>query len=120
MLAEIYRRNAIRREAKLPLLDVRVEQERDMAEARLNEWWAFCDEHKATRDQIKTEVLAEFRQRYGPDFPVNSISGMAVEIRTNQRFAEFAASKGMEDPSIEAPHTFVYGSDHKVGRRRGA
>jgi hypothetical protein len=36
---------------------------------------------------------------------------MAVETRTNQRFAEFAATKGMFEPSVETPNTIAYGLD---------
>jgi hypothetical protein len=55
-------------EAKLPLLDGRVELERAMAEARLNEWKAFRAINKVELDQIKQTVLAKLRQRYGWSF----------------------------------------------------
>ena len=55
IFAELTRRNAIRRQAQLPLLDMRNEFHRAVEFSR---WKTVCEEHS---DQMRSEVIAELR-----------------------------------------------------------
>jgi hypothetical protein len=56
---------------------------------RLDEYWAACGEHADEREAIRCQVLAEFRAKYGADFPITSGGHWAVGLRTNKRFAAY-------------------------------
>ena len=90
VLSEIYRRNAVRNEAGLPLLDVRQDFKKACDVARLHEWNAFVASKHDDVERIKAEVLAEYRARFGPQFPVSSFSRIAVTRATNKQFKAFA------------------------------
>lgn len=65
ILASIWARNALRREAQLPLLSVRATFEREWRQAR---WSAHVEQHyAATRER----VLAEQRARYGQGWGIS-------------------------------------------------
>ena len=101
ILADVYRRNALRRQAGLPLLDVRQEVNKATDLARLHEWYEFVDSKQADVEQIRSEVLAEYRAKIGPEFPNNSFSQMALERNTNRRFKAFAeAQYGVKAPDF--------------------
>lgn len=108
LLAVVLQRNAVRRQANLPPLDVRTELDRAVSVAQQKEWDAFSAAHQDKRDQIEAAVLAELRQQHGPHFPVSTSSQMAVAVLTNQRFEAFAASLGVHKPPVR--DAIVYGS----------
>ncbi|TFZ54791.1 hypothetical protein E4V01_24590 [Methylorubrum sp. Q1] len=84
ILSAIFRRQALRREAQLPLLDVRAEYERAIEQAR---WRAHVTTYgEATRAQ----VLAELRAKHGPQFG-SSVGGkwtlwLLLEKRLREMF----------------------------------
>lgn len=82
IFSDLLRRQALRREAQLPLLNVRAEYERAVEQAR---WRA----HVATYgDAIRAQVLAELRAKNGPQFG-GSVGGMwAVRILASKRLRE--------------------------------
>ena len=59
IFAELTRRNAIRRQAQLPLLDMRNEFHRAVEFSR---WKTVCEEHS---DQMRSEVIAELSKAFG-------------------------------------------------------
>jgi hypothetical protein len=59
ILHDILQRNALRREAHLPPLDVRVEYQRAVEQAH---WRAVCDEHYAT---VRDEIVRRLRNERG-------------------------------------------------------
>jgi hypothetical protein len=91
IFAELTKRNAVRREARLPLLDLRAEYAHQIWIAKRREYWTACDEHADEREAIRRRVLAEFRAKYGPNFPSTSGGHWAVGLRTNKRFAVLMA-----------------------------
>lgn len=99
LLADVLRRNALRRQAQLPLLDVRAELEHACMVAQLQDYRAFQDAHKDVLDRIRADVLAELRQRYGPEFPDGFGSRLMLAIRVDERFARYAQTQGMRKPS---------------------
>jgi hypothetical protein len=63
ILASIWARNALRREAQLPLLSVRATFERELRQAR---WSAHVEEHYAeTREQVLADQRAKHGQGWG-------------------------------------------------------
>lgn len=82
IFSTILRRQALRREAQLPLLDIRAEYERAVEQAL---WQAHVEEHGET---VRAEVLAELRAKHGPQFG-QSVGGLwAIRILTGRRLAE--------------------------------
>ena len=108
LLADIFQRNAVRRQANLPLLDVRAELQRAVTAAQQQDWNAFCAAHREKRDQIEAAVLAELRLYNGPHFPASSSSRLAVAKLTNEQFERFAASLGVHKPIVR--DTVSYGA----------
>lgn len=82
ILTTILQRQALRREAQLPLLNVRAEYERTVEQAL---WKTHVDE---CGEAVRAEVLAELRSRHGPQFGY-SVGGLwAVRLRTEKRLRE--------------------------------
>jgi len=80
MLADIEQRNAVRRQAQLPLLDVSQEFRRAIEQAH---WKAVCEEHG---DRVYSEVLTEVtRNLKGP--PRSAGGRWAVDLLTQKRLA---------------------------------
>ena len=81
------------------MLDLRAEYARQVWIGRREEYWAACDEHADEREAIRREVLAEYRERQGPDFPSTSGGYWAVGFKTNRRFAAYMELKyGVSPP----------------------
>jgi len=90
LLTDIFERNASRRQAQLPLLDVREELSKACSLAAFHEWEDFKTSKKADWDRIEAEVLQEMRAENGPQFPSNGWSRMAVQLKTEERFKAYA------------------------------
>jgi len=78
ILGAIFKRNALRREAQLPLLNVRKVFEHEIEAAR---WQEICQRHY---ERVRAEVLAGFRAKRGPDFGNSAGGRWAVEIYTRR------------------------------------
>jgi hypothetical protein len=64
---------------------------------------------------IRSVVLAEYRARFGPDFPQSSFSRIAVEKHTRERFRAFAELQyGIKAPDFSRPAGVQY-SDKAPG-----
>jgi len=87
IFSSILRRQALRREAQLPLLNVRAEYEHAVSQAL---WRAYVEEHGAT---VRAQVLDELRSRLGAQFG-SSVGGLwAVRLRTEKRLRDMFAGK---------------------------
>lgn len=82
IFTELCRRNALRREAQLPRLDLRAEYERLVA---VETWRLICEAHYT---RTRAEVLAEKRAQHGPGWGLSAGGRWAVEIFTAQRLRE--------------------------------
>lgn len=81
IFSDILRRQALRREAQLPLLNVRAEYERAVEQAR---WRAHVETYG---EAIRAQVLAELRAKNGPHFG-SSVGGIwAVELLASNRLS---------------------------------
>jgi hypothetical protein len=69
LFTELTQRNALRRKAQLPLLDLPTEYARMV---RLAQQTALYEQHY---DRVRAAVLAELRQRKGPDFDETRSAG---------------------------------------------
>ena len=100
------RRNAVRREAKLPLLDIHSEFAHAVEVA---EWREACVKHAEDMARIRIEVIADLRRRHGNDFG-DSVGGhWAINIEVSKRFNALLAADGVHPPTPR--HSVVYGSD---------
>lgn len=82
IFTSILHRQALRREAQLPLLNIRAEYEHAVEQAR---WRAHVEEHGET---IRAEVLAELRAKHGSQFG-QSVGGLwAIQLLTGQKLRE--------------------------------
>jgi hypothetical protein len=78
IFTELTRRNVVRRQAKLPLLDMRDEFDRAVEYAC---WKAVCEKHA---DRVRSEVLAELSETFGRE-PHSASGRWAVGILTLKR-----------------------------------
>ena len=105
-------KNALRREAQLPLLDVRAEMARqayvDQRDAYYDEW----ERRRATLDAIKADVLAELRAERGPDFGLSAGGRWMVQHLAVRRYIDYLAGLGFHRPVNPTPRRILYGQ-HK-------
>ena len=113
IFTEITRRNALRREAGLPLLDVRAEFDHGVALARWEEYQAVCDAHADLRAEIQAEVIEELRRSTGRDHRLSVGGRWAIAARTQQRFEAALARKGHPRPPIPTRNLTIYGADRR-------
>lgn len=78
ILAEVYKRNHLRIEAKLPRLDVRAEYEHAV---RVRAWRLHIDRH---HDRVRSEILAAQRARHGEGWGLSWGGRMALTILTRK------------------------------------
>lgn len=109
IFAELTKRNAVRREAKLPLLDIRSEFIHAVGVAT---WREACEKHAVDMARIEQEVLAEFRDRRGADFPQSLGGRWMVNFEVSKRFLALLADDGVHPPTPH--HRIVYGSDREA------
>jgi hypothetical protein len=110
IFSDLTKRNAIRRAAKLPPIDVRAEFDHAVAVA---EWREACNRHVADIRRIKNEVIAELRSSRGQDFG-HSVGGhWLINHAVTQRFIALLAAEGVRRPTPR--HEISYGMDQVGG-----
>lgn len=87
IFADILTRNALRREARLPLLDVRAAYGRAVQHA---EWIAHVAEHG---EAARAEVLRDQRHRHSATYPQSRGGQWAVDILTNRALSQSFAAR---------------------------
>jgi hypothetical protein len=108
----VLKRNALRRAACLPLLDVREEYRRAVAEAAWREFEQRCATEAEALARCRAEAVAHCRARFGPGFdPRNFGSRILVARETDRRFREhMRAVLGGDPPLPPVRHPLGYGS----------
>ncbi|MGA4551130.1 hypothetical protein [Methylorubrum aminovorans] len=87
IFSAILKRQTLRCEARLPLLDIRAEYERAVEQAR---WQAHVETYG---ESIRAQVLAELRAKNGPRFG-GSVGGLwMVRLLTEKRLREMFAGR---------------------------
>jgi hypothetical protein len=110
LFAEVAQRNAVRRDAKLPLLDLRAEFEHAVSVAL---WKEGCERFDRELPRIKQEVLAELRAHRGADVPETVGGHWLVNYEVSRRFLALLAEHGVHRPTPR--HQITYGSNREVG-----
>ena len=82
IFSELCRRNALRRESHLPLLNISAEYERLVNVAK----WGYILEHHYAH--TRAEVLADLRATRGPDFGNSAGGRWMIEIFTERTLRE--------------------------------
>ena len=103
------RRNTLRREAGLPLLDLRREFEHEVALARWNEYQAVCDAHADLRAAIEAEVVEELRRKTGRDHRLSAGGRWLISHLTRERFEAAMARMGFCRPPLPGKNLTIYG-----------
>ena len=103
------RRTALRREAGLPLLDVRREFDHAVALARWDEYRAVCDAPADLRAAIEAEVVEELRRKTGRDHRLSVGGRWLIAARTRQRFEAAMARMGFHRPPLPGKNLTIYG-----------
>ncbi len=109
IFAELTRRNALRREAGLPLLDVRREFDDAVAIARWDEYQAVCDAQADLRAAIQAEVVEELRRETGRDHRLSVGGRWLIAARTRERFEAAMARMGFRRPPLPGKNLTIYG-----------
>jgi hypothetical protein len=104
------KRNAVRRDAKLPVLDIHAEFDHAVSVALWNEG---VERFRDEMPRIKQQVLAELREQRGADFPQSVGGHWMVNYEVSRRFLALLNSNGYHRPTSH--HTIVYGSHREVG-----
>ena len=108
----ITERNALRKAAQMPLLDVRQEFDRLVALEALDEYYALRKaRYAADEERILETVWREYRARK-PDWGHTGLGVLAVRLDAERRFQAFLERRGIHKPHVEP--TVIYGSDRKV------
>jgi hypothetical protein len=110
IFTELTQRNALRRQAKLPLLDLHVEMTLAVEIEAHRAYTEQCQTYDDDRQNIMADVLSELRMTRGADFP-GSIGGwMLVGLMTDQRFrAIMEIEHGLKAPASTSRHPIKYG-----------
>ena len=111
----VTRRNALRRENGLPLLNVQHEYAHEDSVASHHEYQAECQEHAGEREIIRQQVMAEYQARFGPDFGGTMGGRWAVGHLTHQRFTAYMADKYalVQPDGAAARYPIMYGGANK-------
>ncbi len=87
IFSDLCARNKLRRDAKLPVLSLKVEYAHEVAKAKFAYRRARLDEHRA---EVKAEILEKMRATHGPNWPYDLGGrfwlGAMVERALKQRF----------------------------------
>lgn len=83
--AEVAARNALRRDAKLPLLDENVEVGRGLARERQQSYDSLLARHSALLQEFKHQALAEYEHRNGQR-PNSVFAWWGVHLQAQERF----------------------------------
>jgi hypothetical protein len=111
---EIMRRNALRREAGLPALDVTAEYRHAVAQAERAEFQAICDRHRDLWDEMLTTVTQELRaKRDNPSFGNCMGSRIMIRVIARERFYATLELQGYRKPFSETRNTIPYGKNRK-------
>ena len=82
-------RNALRKAAKLPLLDLRTEMAFAVEREARRAYAEQCERFDDDRRRIAEDVLAELRITRRQDFPTSMGGRLLVELMSDQRFQAF-------------------------------
>jgi len=107
---ELTKRNALRREAKLPLLDLHSEMTLAVELDAHRAYTEQCQTYDDERRRIMSDVLKELRQVRGGNFPSSMGGRMLIRLMSDQRFRAFLEiDHGIRKPTMTGRHPISYG-----------
>lgn len=107
-------RNALRRQAKLPLLDIRAEYDHQVGLAAERAYAAVCERFADERAHMREQVLGDLRVVHGPGFGLSIGGRWAVGHETNRRFRRYMnETHGVHEPGHAGRNGIVYGGAKK-------
>jgi hypothetical protein len=104
----VSQRNALRRASGLPLLDMRAEMQAEHHRDLVRAYDTACRQHWSVYEQMKLDVLAEFRRQM-PGYGASAGGRWAIAAIAEQRFRSFLEVKGHVRPPD--PNLVRYGED---------
>lgn len=104
-------RNAIRRDAQLPLIDVREGIAEELRRDALIAYGLACDFYREKHRRIRQEVLDGLRAERGPEYGRSTGGHWLIDYHAWRRFHDFLAGLGFECPPTRGP---TYGSKRKT------
>lgn len=112
---ELTKRNALRKAAQLPLLDLHKEFAYAVRREEVRDYYEYRkDRHGDEEERILRAVLEEYRERHGPHSPCNSFGWMGIRAETERRFRSFLELRGIHRPYDLNEPRGVYGADKKT------
>ena len=95
IFTDLTRRNALRREAKLPLLDIQAEFVHAVEVAT---WREAREEHAGDIARIREQAEADFRQRHCADGGLSAGGRWAINYEIMRRIIDLMAAHGVHLP----------------------
>lgn len=114
----VTQRNAIRKAAQLPLLNMRQTYDKEVNLAAWRSYREIRATYAADEARIRASVLTALRQRHGRQFPSGSISWMLVGWEVNRHMRRLLAGKGVLQPEFKGG--IAYGADRMPIEHQGA
>src|SRR4051812_26920806 len=110
LFTQVLRRNALRREARLPALDVAAEYRHAVAQAERADFRAICDQHRDLWDEVLATATQELRsKRANPSFGYCMGSRIIIREIAFQRFYAALEARGFKKPSARTRNAVRYG-----------
>ena len=110
IFTELTKRNALRKTAKLPLLDLRAEFALAVERDAHRDYAEQCGRFDDNRRRITEDVLTKLRATRGADFPTSMGGRLLVELMSDQRFRAFLEiDHGIKAPALNSRHLVSYG-----------
>ena len=114
IFTQLTKRNALRKAAKLPLLDLRTEIAFAVEREAHRVYAEQCKRFDNDRRRIAQDVRTELRITRGQDFPTSMVGRLMVEMLSDQRFqAHLETEHGIRKPRLNGGHPIKYGEHRK-------
>lgn len=108
---EVTQRNALRRSAGLPPLDVKAAYAQEIARRNLIEYREFCEKHRDLRRHIRDQIIEDFTVEHGR-MPSSAGGMWLIETKTQTRFEnELFVRFGVKKPVPPIGQVVSYGED---------
>lgn len=95
---EVAERNALRRGACLPLLDVSAEVRAALYREQVHKWEKAAERHHDEFVRLHYAVVEEYQLKSSRHQPSSVFVGQSILYQAHQQFVEFLAQKGHKHP----------------------
>ena len=110
IFTELTKRNALRRMARLPPLDLRAEMAFAVKREAHRVYAEQCKRFDDDRRRIIEDVLTELRATRGQDFPTSMGGRLLVQVLSGQRFRGLLEIEhGIKAPALNSRHLVSHG-----------